>query len=236
MSTTIPFTHLDTSPLTLNDPTLELQAITVTLNSSQLHIFNVYIPPASSCPRLYTPDLAPVLNFTNDDAIIVGDFNAHHGGWHSSLNDARGESLADIFDNSPFCIINADSPTCLPTNGSPSSPDITLISAHHASAVSWTTMTCLNSDHLPILIDFLDDFQDSSLRPRTFTNFRWANWPGYIRESEDLFAALPPPTSCAVGERKFREVLLTVSKHNIPAGYRKNFISGLPTEARDLIQ
>jgi hypothetical protein len=37
-----------------------------------------------------------------------------------------------------------------------------------------------------------------------------------------------------MGEQTFRKILLTASGHHIPAGYRKDFVSGLPREAVDL--
>jgi hypothetical protein len=90
------------------------------------------------------------------------------------------------------------------------------------------------SDHLPIKL-----LVNSSIEPprnkRTFTNFAKANWAGFIRESEDDFASLPLPTSCSEGERVFRRVLLKASRHNIPSGFRKDFVCGLPPDAEHLI-
>jgi hypothetical protein len=71
---------------------------------------------------------------------------------------------------------------------------------------------------------------------RTFINFAQANWAGFIRESEDDFALLPLPTCCSEGERVFRRVLLKASKHNIPSGFRKDFVPGLPPNAKHLIR
>jgi hypothetical protein len=70
---------------------------------------------------------------------------------------------------------------------------------------------------------------------RTFTNFAQANWAGFIRESEDDFALLPLPTSCSEGKRVFRRMLLKASKHNIPSGFRKDFVPDLPPNAKHLI-
>jgi hypothetical protein len=68
-----------------------------------------------------------------------------------------------------------------------------------------------------------------------FANSRLAKWDGYVAESEALFANLVPPTSCAIGERKFREVLLTAAKHNIPQDHIPDYIPGVPREAVPLI-
>ena len=228
----IPFTPVDTSNIT--DPIIETQAISITHEGSPLTIVNVYIPPVSSCPPRHSPDLNPLLNIL-DDALIVGDLNAHHAGWFSTLSDARGEALAADIENSPFCVLNADSPTCLPRLGNPLSPDVTLISAHLTLSADWTTQTQLNSDHLPITISFPDSHLPNIRTPKTFTNFRQADWVGYVSESEKLFSQLPPPTSCSGGEQKFREVINIASRHNIPSGFRKNFIPDIPREASVLI-
>lgn len=60
--------------------------------------------------------------------------------------------IADSVENSPLIILNEDSPTRLPSNGSTTSPDILLASAHIALASAWSTKVRLNSDHLPIVI------------------------------------------------------------------------------------
>jgi hypothetical protein len=53
--------------------------------------------------------------------------------------------------------------------------------------------------------------------------------------SEDLFSKLLPPTSVSRDKRRFWNVLLTASSHNIPSGYRANFVPGLPNSAKVLI-
>ena len=65
------------------DPRLEYLAIKV----NSLTIFNIYIPPTSSCKTPgYTPTISPFL--TDSETLIVGDFNAHDPLWHSNLTDA----------------------------------------------------------------------------------------------------------------------------------------------------
>ena len=87
-------------------------------------VFNVYVPPASSCPAQYSPDIGPLLNFSSDDVLILGDLNAHHDGWHSSRTDARGRIMADTIETSLFLILNEAAHTRLPSSGVNSSPDV----------------------------------------------------------------------------------------------------------------
>lgn len=145
----------------------------------------------------------------------------------------RGDNLASALTDSSLCVINSDSPTRLPSNGSASSPDVTLISAHLALDSSWSTNVSLNSDHLPITIN-IDDTPPPDPAKRTFVNFRLAKWDEFVVETEAAFRVCTPPTSCAAGEKTFRNILLSASKHCIPAGRHQNFVPGLPREAVDL--
>ncbi|KAF2358597.1 Reverse transcriptase domain [Trinorchestia longiramus] len=73
---------------------------------------------------------------------------------------AGGSGLAFLIHHSIFYSLLPsdhlfpDSPTRLPSNGNPSSPDLTIASPHLALETSWTPLTRLNSDHLPIAISF----------------------------------------------------------------------------------
>ena len=204
------------------------------LEGAHLQVFNIYIPPATSCPPGYSPDLGPLLASSAGDAVVMGDFNAHHAVWHSPSTDnravARGNAILDQVTSSHFCIINEDSPTRVPTAGDPSSPDLTLVSGDLVLEARWCTHLALSSDHLPITVT-LDFLAPSLPLPRkTFTNFRKADWEGYRVETEASFAALPPPICCLQGERAFRRVLCAAAKHHIPSGFIPNFTPGLTPE------
>jgi hypothetical protein len=86
---------------------MELQGISVFLNNAYLKIFNIYIPPASANARC-SPDISKILE-TDDDALFLGDINAHSSAWQSSRDDTCGEHLADQIKNSNFFILFNDS-------------------------------------------------------------------------------------------------------------------------------
>ena len=123
----INFSRKPESPETLVEPHLEELTITATLGDTELIITNVYIPPASSCTGGYLPSLDHLMMTT--DTLILGDFNAHHSAWYSSSTDTRGTLLENVVSGSNFGILNWDSPTRLPGNANPSSPDVSLASA-----------------------------------------------------------------------------------------------------------
>jgi hypothetical protein len=122
---------------------------------------------------------------------VCGDVNAHHEGWESSLTDPRGEELASCIEDSPLIILNEDSPTRLPLSGSPSSPDISLATAHIALVSNWATHVKLNSDHLPITIALPSEEQPPPRKESCYTNFSKADWAEWIRATETEFRLLP---------------------------------------------
>ena len=113
---------------------------------------------------------------------------------------------------------------------------ISLISAHLAPSVSWTTVDSLNSDHLPVLINFADCDTPPPRKRSSFTNFRRANWRGFREELERLVVDLPTPSSCMQGEKHLREAVLTASSHHIPSGYRPVFTPAFPAQATPLAE
>ena len=133
----IEFTPIDVDGIIDGDLQFELQAVNVHLRHQTFAVFNVYIPPSSSCTPGYLPDFDAFLDDVAGDAIVLGDFNAHDGGWFSALSDARGEALISAIEGSDFAILNEDFPTRHASNGS-SSPDVSLISAHLSNLFSWS--------------------------------------------------------------------------------------------------
>ena len=237
-----PFRPIPTDPFFPTDSTLEHQGILVTLPSHSIAIFNIYIPPCTSCPPGYTPDLLPLFEADHGaDVLVVGDFNAHHQAWASPSRDdralARGDIVADAVDSSCLAVLNLDQPTRLPTNGVPSSPDISLASAHLALSATWQPLIRLSSDHLPILIDPYGDHVPQQPGPqRLYSNFRKADWPAFTEHVERALSILPPPASASAGERVFREALRVASGKCVPRGFRREVIPGLTEEAKVLIR
>lgn len=164
-------TLLETPPLLIVK--IECFAVKVNINNSDLIIFNVYIPPVSSCPQLFRPDLSSIFNHPDDDILVCGDFNAHHEAWDSSLADPRGDLLSDAIEISRLIILNdPGTPTCLPKSGSLSSPYLFLASAHVALAATWATHVNLNSDHLPITISLSCEDAPPPRAAKSYTNFQ----------------------------------------------------------------
>ena len=96
----------------------------------QLIITTVYIAPASSCTGGYNPSRDHLMMTT--DTRILGDFTAHHSSWYS-----RATMLESMVSGSNFGTLNWDSPTRLPGNHNPGSPDDSLSSASLMTYTKW---------------------------------------------------------------------------------------------------
>jgi hypothetical protein len=164
----------------------------------------------------------------------MGDLNAHHAAWFATSSSGRGDDIIETIENSALCVLNTDTPTRLPSHGNANSPDVTLILAHLALSALWSTNINLNSDHLPITVDLGGDSAPAR-SAKTFTNFRLADWGGFLEETEFNFAVLPEPASCTAGERVFHEIVNAASGHWIPSGHRKSYTPGLPRVAVPLM-
>ena len=233
------YTPWDTSHLFPGDNTAETLGIEAVFGGLPLKIVNVYILPCSSCPPDYQTEFSHITT-PQDNTLLLGDFNAHHPSWYSATNDdraeARGTALGAELADSDFGVLNEDTPTRAPKNGPTSSPDISIVSGHLLLDLSWETRTQLNSDHLPIVIEIATNQYSPPVRKRrTYTNFSKADWEGYRLETERLFRGATEPSLCSSGERIFRSILATASKHHIPAGFQRDPISQMPQDARPLI-
>ena len=106
-------------------------------------------PPAlGTTPQTFEP-----FWWTVETRWCLATFNAHHPSWFSRTDDraaARGEALDGAVNSSKLAVVNQDLPTRLPSQGQPSSPDVTLLSGPLLPDVTWSTLTSLGSNHLPL--------------------------------------------------------------------------------------
>ena len=174
------------SPETLGDPHLEELSISAKLGNTDLIISNIYIPPISSCTGGYQPSLDHLMMTT--DTLLLGDFNAHHSSWHSSSTDTRGTNLENTINGTNFGILNWDTPTRLPGNATPSSPDVSLASASLITSSNWQTKTTMGSDHLPILISLQMAPSSTPSLHRNYVNLKKANWERYSKDIEETLS------------------------------------------------
>ena len=133
-------------PSTINTHNTELQMDKVQINTKQITIANIYIPPRDSTSTHYkTADIDIqhcIQHITNiPHSVLTGDINAHSTLWHSYTDDHRGQLIADVISNSDHITLNRNTPTRVPntTLQQTSSPDITTVSNTLYNQTSWTT-------------------------------------------------------------------------------------------------
>ena len=129
---------------------------------------------------------------------------------------------------SNFGILNWDSPTRLPGNANPSSPDVSLASASLITSTNWQTNLC--SDHLPILISLQMDVTITPIQHRTSINLKKANWDRHSREIEDKLSKRRLPTDCQKGEKILCAIILKAASHHIHPGRHQINTELVPTE------
>ena len=198
----INFSRKPESPETLGDPHLEELSISDRLGNIDLIISNIYIPPTSSCTGRYQPSLDHLMMTT--DTLLLGDFNAHHSSWHSSSDDTRGTNLENTINGTNFGILNCDTPTRLPSNATPSSPDVSLASASLITSSNCQTKTTMSSDHLPILISLQMAPSSTPSLHQNYVNLKKANWERYSKDIEETMGTEPDPLDCQQGEKILR--------------------------------
>ena len=136
--------------------------------------------------------------------------------------------IADSVSISSFAVLNTDSPTGLPGNADPSSPDVSLASASLITSSESQTHTTMSSDHLPILIGLQTTATSSPARHRTY--IKKADWTGYRQEIERKLSSRHLPTDCQKDKKLFRATLLKGASHHIPTGRRKLYTQQVPAE------
>ena len=131
---------------------------------------------------------------------------------------------------SNFGILNCDSPTRLPGNANPSSPDVSLASASLITSTNWQTKTNLCSDHLPILISLQMYVTINQIQHGTSINLKKANWDRYSRGIEDKLSKRRLPTNSQKGEKILRAIILKAASQHIPSGRHRLNTEPVPTE------
>ena len=143
--------------------------------------------------------------------------------------------LAEEIGSSNLGVLNSEKPTRLPSNGRPTSPDISLASPSLLPVSDWDTHTTFSSDHLPITITISAKIEKSFSERKTFTNFNLADWDSFYALTHEEFSKLltpeNEPENVHSAEKQFRKIVNKVSNLCIPAGRIKEVIPEIPTEA-----
>lgn len=114
---------------------------------------SLYIPHPSSQTFL---EIENLLTCLPEPFIVMGDFNAHHRAWGSSISNTHGKDLINIISRLNLCILNDGSQTRLTKPSENASVvDLTITSPSLAIDIIWKTHKFTHgSDHFPIILQF----------------------------------------------------------------------------------
>ena len=195
----IPYTIIEHTQAVQNSL---LEILMIQLNSSSLKPMicaNVYCPPTRGemhGREFFTSELP-----ADKNTIIGGDLNAHSHMWDEwQPEDNLGQEIEDWMMVKNFAIANDGSATRVNAGtGGSSSPDVTLLHDSWIDKVEWSTIDCMGSDHLPILINI--ECQVSSLKPILTKELRWnwnkADFNGFSLYVEDAMKVIPNDIAAA---------------------------------------
>ena len=143
--------------------------------------------------------------------------------------------MDDSINGSNYGILNWDSPTRVPLNAEPSSPDISLASTSLITSCSRQILSTLSSDHLPIFIRLQMKMTTSPGLRQTYVNQKKANWDKYRQEVEAILSKHSLPTDCQKDKKIFRTFLLKAASHHIPTGRHRLHEEPVPAEILDVM-
>lgn len=222
---------VDIEHLLVHTPeTKYLEAIGIKINSAQCSytIYSVYQSP--NLPFL-TGDI-DVLLHSDNQVLLMGDFNAKHDYWFPGSKNANGNLLYSHFLDHEFAIHAPDQPTLVHyrENFKPSLPDLLLSSNVH-EIVDMRTIPALSSNHLPVFFQ-LQIRIDRKLIQRY--NYAKANWTLYrshlndkihlssrlLETESDIDDAIEQLSATIISAREASVPLVTMS-HKSPVLPRK---------------
>ena len=126
---------------------LQAVATQVTLHKT-ITICSIYIPPHEQINKTELKNLIKQLTKP------LGDFNNHNTLWGSQPTDIKGSKIEQLINDQNLCLLNQKEPTHInPTNGSPSSIDLTLCDPSSFMEYTWNTYdNVCGSDHYRVII------------------------------------------------------------------------------------
>jgi hypothetical protein len=154
-------------------------------------------------------DRSPFLK--NPNALILGDFNAHHEKWGSCHNDCKGIILVNLLKFSNAYILNDGQPTYIDHSGFKSCIDLSIVSQAMALQTNWGIVNNpMGSDHLPITLK-INEAIDTDVGTGPRWNIEKANWVRYAKEIDSRVAGDRFPMVDANGTYKYLVDLISSS-------------------------
>lgn len=217
----IPFSHF---PITHSN---DYSIVAAIINN--ICTVSLYIPHPS--PSIYN-ELYNIISSLPKPFLILGDLNAQHISWGSSISNPNGNTVYDMMDTLNVCILNTGSPTrrTSPDQGL-SAPDLSICSPDLAPFLTWEVLSSsYGSDHFPILLSLpIKCPTPPTKSPRLkykLDNVNWSQFREIIDHKISLLPLDPQGTEASCAEalaKSFIEAadevfpMKTVGRINIPS-------------------
>jgi len=194
---------------------IECLGIQISLNESNLFLFNIYRTPHPTC-ELEMDELFGLA--AHEPTIILGDFNAHHPNWNDpttssayKTNDA-GLHIKLLLDSFPdVSLLNSKQATH--TKGGVL--DLTILSNSLVSTADWSFHPYLMSDHLATFTTLqLPRLPLPPPVPRW--NLKKANWAHFTKLLEDWAERYTPANNLHQLEQDFVAAIKEAADISIP--------------------
>ncbi|GFU17793.1 hypothetical protein TNCV_722101 [Trichonephila clavipes] len=89
-----------------------------------------------------------------DSSFILGDLNAKHPLWVSSVANDLGNELSNLLDDHAICVLNDGAPTyCSHSYNSRDALDVVFASRDNFTSCSWALMDSVGRDNSPVFIE-----------------------------------------------------------------------------------
>ena len=160
------------TPIQLNT---RLQAVAVKVSSHLSYtLCNIYLPPRE---RIISTEIENLLSQLPSPFCVVGDFNAHHNTWGSSIDSTKGKTISNIIDSHNLILLNTGASTHFSAAfNSSSAIDLSICSPQLAPFITWesNSFDLCGSDHFPIFIQIKNNTPQDTRTPRWLV--KRANW------------------------------------------------------------
>jgi hypothetical protein len=152
-------------------------------------------------------------DLTNNDTVIVGDFNAASSNWGYTPGKIVEEFL--LADTVVLLYNPKDPPAYLYYNGHATDPDLSIVSMNFANLSTRIVAEDMGSDHRA---DITRTRTNVRAQSRTTWNFKRANWGKYKIETEENIRQLNSKGKPKDELRNLTNIIMRSAKNNIPRG------------------
>ena len=199
----------------------EITGVDVTVNKRQIRVYNLYCPP----DRQLSLDR---LDVTQEDCLIVGDFNSHSHSWGYKEIDPRGEEVEEWQIEQQLHLLNSpdDPPTFFSRRWLTSTtPDLAFATNNLQTSADREVLTQLaGSDHKPIKLTFNLNHHPEDCKPLPRWNYKKAKWEEFSLLTDEYTSHINTRRKDANKMTKdFNTAILKAAAETIPRGARKNY-------------